>query len=227
MRKFIFPLVIGLGGIAVLLWLGFWQLDRLGWKLDVIDEINARVAADPVPLPATVDPDADNYLSVIMQGAATGDEIRFLDSGTAAGTGHRIISAFETADGRRVMLDQGLLPLYAEDGRVLTDEVTVQGNLIWPDDISEQAPEGDEWYARDVSAMAQALNTDPILVVLYAASEYDERLSPLPVDTRNIKNDHLEYAITWFLLAVVWFAMTSFYVARSIRPKEAGRQKED
>ncbi len=56
-------------------------------------------------------------------------------------------------------------------------------------------------------------------MLLYAASQYDERLTPLAVDTRNIKNDHLEYAITWFLLAVVWFSMTGFYVVRSMRPK--------
>jgi surfeit locus 1 family protein len=219
MRQILFPLVIGLGGIVVLLWLAFWQLDRLEWKLGIIGDINARVAADPVPLPTVPNPDADNYLTVIMQGAATGEEIRFLDSGTAAGTGHHIISAFVTADGRRVMLDQGLLPLYEDEGVALTTEVTVQGNLIWPDDISRQAPIEDEWYARDVPAMAQALGTEPLLVVLYAASQYDERLTPLAVDTRNIKNDHLEYAITWFLLAVVWFSMTGFYVMRSMRPK--------
>ena len=219
MRQILFPLVIGLGGIFVLLWLAFWQLDRLEWKLGIIGDINARVGADPVPLPAAPNPDADNYLTVIMQGAATGEEIRFLDSGTAAGTGHHIISAFVTADGRRVMLDQGLLPLYEDEGVALTAEVTVQGNLIWPDDISRQAPIEDEWYARDVPAMAQALGTEPLLVVLYAASQYDERLTPLAVDTRNIKNDHLEYAITWFLLAVVWFSMTGFYVMRSMRPK--------
>ncbi|MCW1949917.1 MAG: SURF1 family protein [Octadecabacter sp.] len=221
MRKFLFPLVVGLGGLVVLLYLGFWQLDRLEWKLGVIADIETRLAADAVPLPEDPTFETDNYRTVIMQGAATGDEIRFLDSGTAAGTGHRIISAFETVDGRRVMLDQGLLPLYSDDeDEALTDEVTVQGNLIWPDDISEQAPQDDEWYARDVPAMAQALGTEPVLVVLYAATQYDDRLTPLPVDTRNIKNDHLEYAITWFLLAVVWLAMTSFYSARILRQKD-------
>lgn len=221
MRHILFPLVIGLGGIAVLLWLGFWQIDRLDWKRGVIRDIETRVSQDPVPLPQVVDVESDNYLTVILKGAATGDEIRFLDSGTAAGTGHRIISAFETTDGRRVMLDQGLLPLYADAGPALTTEVTVQGNLIWPDDISTQAPVGDEWYARNVAAMAQALAAEPVLVVLSAATEYDERLTPLPVDTRNIKNDHLEYAITWFLLAVVWLSMTLFYMARTLRQKRA------
>ena len=125
MRQILFPLVIGLGGIVVLFWLAFWQLDRLEWKLGIIGDINVRVAADPVPLPAVPNPDADNYLTVIMQGAATGEEIRFLDSGTAAGTGHHIISAFVTADGRRVMLDQGLLPLLLLElkGKADNDEI--------------------------------------------------------------------------------------------------------
>lgn len=220
MRKFLFPLVVGLGGLVVLLYLAFWQMDRLEWKLGVIRDIETRLAADAVPLPDDPTFETDNYRTVIMQGTATGEEIRFLDSGTAAGTGHRIISAFETVDGRRVMLDQGLQPLYSEEGEPLAEEVTVQGNLIWPDDISEQPPQDGEWYARDVPAMAQALGTEPVLVVLYAATKYDDRLMPLPVDTRTIKNDHLEYAITWFLLAVVWFAMTSFYTARILRQKD-------
>lgn len=213
-------MIIGLGGIAVLLWLGFWQLDRLDWKRGVIADIDARLAEQPVPLPATPTEAEDGYRSVIFEGAATGQEIRLLDSGTAGGTGHRIISAFETTAGRLIMVDQGLLPLYADAAVPFTGTVTVQGNLIWPDDISEQPPEGDEWYARDVSAMAQVLGTEPLLVVLAAASDYDPRLIPLPVDTRNIKNDHLEYAITWFLLATVWLSMTIFYVARAARRKD-------
>jgi len=223
MRRLFFPIVIGAGGIAILMYLMVWQLNRLEWKEGVIAEIETRLAAPPVPLPVEVTSDADNYRTVIMQGAATGDEIRFLDSGTAAGTGHRIITAFETSQGRRVMLDLGLLEINdaeAQTADPLTETVTVQGNLIWPDDVSEQAPDGDEWYARDVAAMARALDTDPVLVVLSAASAYDPRLTPLPLTTRTIKNDHLEYAITWGLLAIVWLAMTIFYVARGMRRKD-------
>ncbi len=223
MRKLLFPVVIGLGGLGILLWLGFWQLDRLEWKEGVLAEIDARLAQDPVPLPVEVSPEEDNYLSVIMAGRVTGEEIRFLNSGTSAGSGHQIISVFETVDGRRILLDQGLLPFNDEaaaNADPLTAEVTVQGNLIWPDDGQTEDPVGDEWYARDVAAMAEALNTEPVFVVLSAATEYDPRLTPLGVDTRSIKNDHLEYAITWFLLAVVWLSMTIFYVVRALRQKE-------
>ena len=223
MRKQLFPLVIGLGGIAVLLWLGFWQLNRLDWKEGVLAEIDARLAEPPVPLQERVLPEVDNYLSVIFEGAPTGEELWFLDSGTAAGTGHHIISAFELSDGRRIMVDLGLMGINdaaAQAAAPMTDTITVQGNLIWPDDPNDTPPVGKEWYARDIVGMSEALATEPVLVQLTAASQYDERATPLPIDTRNIKNDHLEYAITWFLLAAVWLSMTIFYMVRQTRRKD-------
>ena len=51
-RKVIAALVFGLGGVAILLALGIWQVQRLAWKTEIIDRIEARLAADPVPLPA-------------------------------------------------------------------------------------------------------------------------------------------------------------------------------
>lgn len=224
MRKLLFPLIIGLGGIVILLRLAVWQWDRLEWKEGVIAQIEQRLREDPVPLPADPDASDDNYRTVIFEGRNSGDELRFLDSGTAAGTGHRIIAAFETAQDRRVMVDLGLLGINdraAQGADPMTDPVTVQGNLLWPDDSTDKAPDGDEWYARDVAAMAQALDTEPVLIVLSAASDYDSRVTPLPVDTLSIKNDHLEYAITWLLLALVWASMTAFYLFRVLNRKDA------
>jgi len=46
----ILPLLFGVAGVAVLLWLGFWQLDRLAWKEARLDTIRAKMAAEPDPL---------------------------------------------------------------------------------------------------------------------------------------------------------------------------------
>jgi surfeit locus 1 family protein len=70
------------------------------------------------------------------------------------------------------------------------------------------------WFARDVPAMAAALGTDPVLVVQRERTELGSPISPLPVDTSAIPNDHLQYAITWFSLAAVWSAMTFFFLRR-------------
>ena len=66
-RTFLF-LLFGLAGIAVLVSLGVWQMQRLAWKEGVLAEIEARITAPPVPLPAAADPEADKYLPVEMTG---------------------------------------------------------------------------------------------------------------------------------------------------------------
>jgi surfeit locus 1 family protein len=39
-------------------------------------------------------------------------------------------------------------------------------------------------------------------------------VTPLPIDTSDIPNDHLGYAITWFSLAFVWAIMSGFFIIR-------------
>ncbi|NVK59690.1 MAG: SURF1 family protein, partial [Rhodobacteraceae bacterium] len=68
--------------------------------------------------------------------------------------------------------------------------------------------------ARDIGAMAETLGTEPLLVIARSVAPGDPNIDPLPVDTGGIPNDHLQYAITWFSLAVVWLIMTAYYIAR-------------
>jgi surfeit locus 1 family protein len=62
--------------------------------------------------------------------------------------------------------------------------------------------------------MSAALDTKPVLVVARAMSFEDGGVTPLPVDTARIPNDHLQYAITWFSLAAIWTAMSLYFVRR-------------
>ena len=171
MARLIFPIILGLGGIVVLLFLGFWQLDRLGWKEGILADINARMTA-----------------------------------------------------GRRILLDQGLIALEAKDAPRSFAALEGTGNLVWPDDVNSSTPAPDLdkniWFGRDVEAMAAILETLPIMVILNNATGLDARVAPLPVDSAGVKNDHLNYAITWFLLAIVWAIMTLFLITRILRNKD-------
>ncbi|WP_377507711.1 SURF1 family protein [Octadecabacter sp. R77987] len=224
MARLIFPLVLGLGGIAILLWLGFWQVDRLAWKEGVLADINARLAAAPLAVPDDPGAARDAYMAVEFAGVPVGEELHVLTSGTAQGTGYRAITALQLQDGRRILLDQGLIALDAKDAPRSLGPLNGTGNLVWPDDVNASTPAPDLgkniWFGRDVAAMAAALDTLPIMVVLNNADGLDARIAPLPVDTSGIKNDHLNYAITWFLLAVVWAIMTLFWITRILRTKD-------
>jgi len=220
MRRNLFLIIIGLGGAAILLWLGFWQMQRLDWKLDVIAGIDARIGAAPVVLPDAPDPAADAHLPVAVTGTLGAEYLRVLVSQKEIGAGYRIISVLDTGT-RRVMLDRGFVPVARTDIPVHADSVTVQGNLQWPQETDGFTPAPDIaaniWFARDVAAMAQALEAEPILVVARQTSFDDAPVQPLPVDTAAIPNDHLQYAVTWFSLAAIWVLMSGAFILRARR----------
>lgn len=221
MSKYIAALMFGVGGIAILLWLGFWQVQRLEWKTTILNDIDARIVAKPVTLPAEPDPVDDRYLPVIAAGRFTGEEIHVLFSIKGKGPGYRILSVFEAQE-RRVLVDRGFVPTDQKAAPRPEKSTSVTGNLYWPEEIDSFTPEPDQkaqiWFARDVPRIAELLNTEPLLIV--ARSDTGDGVTPVPVDSATIPNDHLQYAITWFLLALVWFGMTAFLIWR-IRQRTA------
>lgn len=222
LRKLAFPLILGLAGCGVLISLGLWQVERLAWKEAILTDIDARLSAPHKPLSSFVNEAQDEYTRVMVTGQPTGAELHVLDSGTAAGTGYRVISKVETPLGA-IMVDQGLLALDNKDAAPLTRQMRMTGTLLWPDDQNGSTPPPDLakniWFARNVPDMARALGTLPIMVVASQSDPADPRLTPLPITTAGIKNDHLEYAITWFLLAGVWAIMSLYLIRRTLRPR--------
>jgi surfeit locus 1 family protein len=214
-------LLLGLVGGAVLVGLGVWQLQRLAWKEAVLEDIENRIYAVPVEVPANPDPERDRYLPVHVSGQTGPRELKVLVSTHQQGAGFRIITALDTDDGRRLLLDRGFVPDEARtDVRPPTD-VTITGNLHWPEErdrfTPDNDPEGNWWYARDVNVMAAELGTEPVMIVSRLETGGDPSIMRLPIDTSHIPNDHLGYAVTWFGLAIVWLGMTLLWLRRIAR----------
>ena len=224
MSRVLFLIIIGLGGAAVLVSLGVWQMQRLAWKEGVIADIEARIVAAPVALPQNPDPVEDAYLPVSVSGRFIGDTKRVLVSQKTIGAGYRLITAMETDQGR-ILIDRGFLPVDAEASETPQETVSVTGNLQWPQETDSFTPapdlENNIWFARDVPALAETLETRPILIVARDVSADDPAVTPLPVDTSRIPNDHLQYAITWFSLAAIWLAMSFLFFLRRRRGQTA------
>ncbi|PWK60694.1 SURF1 family protein [Roseicyclus mahoneyensis] len=218
MGRVISVLVFGAVGVAILVSLGIWQMQRLAWKEAVLADIEARIAAAPVAMPDAPDPEAERYLPVRATGVIGEATVRILVSQRRIGAGYRLISALETAEGRRVLVDRGVLPVAEALPPVPEGAVTVTGNLHWPVERDGFTPENDLaeniWFARDVAALADHLGTEPLLLIAREISPSEPSVTPLPVTIENIPNDHLNYAITWFLLALVWLGMTLFLLWR-------------
>ncbi len=222
MNRLIFPLLLGIVGVAVLCSLGVWQVQRMHWKNEMLADITARIGGDPVAVPANPDPEADRYRPVFAEGSFTGAHVYVLSGQKGVGAGVRVVSVLQTTDGRKILVDRGFLP---EDQKAKPLGVTtarITGNLMWPRDSDAYTPPPDPksgmWFARDAVAMAQALATEPTFIV--AREPTGDGIEAMPVDTSTIPNDHWGYAITWFLLAAVWVVMTVGLVWR-IRQRKA------
>ncbi|SNT75144.1 SURF1 family protein [Paracoccus seriniphilus] len=211
MRRILFPAILGIVGCAILISLGMWQLRRLAWKEAMLEQIQAGIEAPAVPLPEKIDPSM-KYMPVTVSGTTTGDEIDMLSGSKDQGGGYQIISRFVTDTGRAIMVDRGFVPQEMRHLQRGPTRLVVQGNLHWPAEVSSSTPKPnlDEniWFARDVPAMAEVLDTEPVLVVASFVEGDAQGVQPIPVAIDGIPNNHLSYAMQWFMIAAVWAGMT-------------------
>ena len=153
-------------------------------------------------VPADPTPDADQYLRVARRRAAIEPgELDVYTSAPARGVGYRVIVPLALADGRRILLDRGFVPIGEKDAPRRLGPIAVEGSLAWPQETDRFTSPPDRakniWFARDVPLMAEALGT--------AAGDAGRRRRATTRRRRcrcrstvNIPNDHLQYAITWF-----------------------------
>ena len=223
-RRMITPLIFGLGGLAILISLGVWQIQRLHWKEGLLAEIHARIAADPVAVPASPDRARDNRLSVTAEVTLDGREAHVLTSRKFAGPGYLVIVPARLADGRQVMLDMGFIPEAEKNAARPAGRMRIVGNMLWPEEVDSFTPdpnfEKNIWFARDAGKLAQAFGIaqpDPYIIVVRQVVQGGYHTEPVAIGV-DVPNDHLNYAITWFSLAFCWLGMTAYLLWR-IRQK--------
>ncbi|RED18129.1 SURF1 family protein [Pontivivens insulae] len=216
------PLLFGLIGCAILISLSIWQFQRMQWKEGLIAAAYEGLAAAPVPLPENPTEAKDEYTPVLLDGEILAGEVHVLTSRPGQGPGFTIIAPFQTADGRRILLDRGFVREAEKDATRPLGPIAGPAVLLWPDESDSYTPAPDLarnfWFARDVTPMAEELATLPILAVITEA-QLDGAPRPLPV-TVNFRNRHLEYTVTWAGLAVAWAFMTGVWITARERGTE-------
>jgi len=219
-RRLILPALFGLIGTAILIALGVWQLDRAGQKAALIADMEARLVGAPDALPDSPDPEADNYRPVRITGRFQPLQTYVLSALKGQGPGFRVIGAVQTEGGRTILVDRGFLPEARRIDLGLPDAElqTLVGNLQWPNDADSFTPGYDRaddlFFARDVAPLAEHLGTEPVLLVLRASNPPHPLIQPMPVDGVSIPDNHLGYAVQWFLMALAWAGMTVFFLWR-------------
>lgn len=226
-----------LAALAVLVGLGLWQLQRLHWKQGLLAQIEARTKGPPITLKDAValaregrDP---NYYRVRVDGRFHHAKERYLYAVSDGRVGWHIITPLETEDGDMVLVDRGFVPDELKDpsSRALgqVDKlVTVTGIVRSPEIqgpfIPDNEPEANRWFWRDLAGMARSAL--PAGAIQVAPFFLDADKSEVPGgwpeggQTRlETTNNHLQYAITWFLLGACLLIVYGLY-ARSLYRRE-------
>ncbi|NBB82242.1 MAG: SURF1 family protein [Alphaproteobacteria bacterium] len=204
--------VFAIPALAILIGLGTWQLQRLEWKTELLDRIDSRLAAEPAPLPATVDdPDRWDYRPVTLDGRFDHDaELRLVARTLDGAVGVQLITPLiRPDDAEPVLVNRGWAPEADLDAVArpvgpisLTGVAQLPPQRGWLQPDNE--PAANQWYWTDPPAMADAAGLDRVApVIVYAADADPDRL-PVGDQVRvDIPNNHLDYALTWYGLAVV------------------------
>lgn len=227
-RPLVGPTIATIVALAILIGLGTWQIERLHWKLGLIANITHRMAAPPSAPPAEdtwskLDLKTLEYHHLKLQGHFLNkDELYYFTQNDDGEPGFDIITPFVLDSGATVLVDRGYvpeankLPDTRAEGQI-EGETTLtgvarapqtRGYFSAPDDIAKNM-----WFTRDPAKMGAALKLSRV-APFYVEADATPNVGGLPVGGRtqvHIRNEHLQYAITWYGLALVLFVIYFVY----------------
>jgi surfeit locus 1 family protein len=224
--------------LAILLTLGTWQLERRAWKEDLLARIAALQDAPAEPLPVVLRRLAEGrdieFTRVQAVCAELKPRVVYLYALHDGQPGWRPVVACRLAESAHgaLLIDLGFQPGEAAAPPrpqivALTAGAPVVGVLrrpsppAWFERLAPREPSADRsrWFRRDIEGMARAIgvsNPAPLMLMLETPSGGPGLVrAPLPA---SIPNRHLEYALTWYGLAL---ALAAVYIAKLLRDRKA------
>jgi surfeit locus 1 family protein len=232
------PSLVALAAFVVLIGLGTWQLERKVWKEKLIAAMDKRLVASPVDLPEApewprLNPDNAEFRRVKFHAQfLEGRGVWVYVAGSALRNdikepGYFAFQPARLDDGRTIIVNRGYVPI---DQTIpwRGGSVDVIGYMRWPEarpwGLSDTNAASDTWFVRDQRAMAAAKGWGDV------APFYVDQESPVPPGGLprpaalkvNLRNDHLQYAMTWYGLAAVLVGMFSVWLIARRRGSAEG-----
>ncbi|MGB0631113.1 MAG: SURF1 family protein [Alphaproteobacteria bacterium] len=207
--------VCAVPALMLLVGLGIWQLQRLEWKEAIIAERAERAAAAPLAIGEVPDDTWKNFehRRVTLRGRYLHDREMLIWNKVRHGqTGFDLITPFSLEGGDSVLVHRGWVPRAwpngvverrRPDGVVALTGVLRDGGKATPW-VPDNNPVQGEWFFADVAAMAKSARmSDARPFLVRVTPDAEERGYPKgPHASYKIRNRHLEYAVTWFGLAL-------------------------
>lgn len=220
------PTLFTVPALIILVILGTWQLHRLEWKRTLLHEIATNMARPPAAFPDRLENPGDwSYRRVRLSGVFDhAREIYLFAPGPKGGAGYQVITPLHRDRGVSILVNRGWVPARLKDPAAraagqLKGVVALTG-LIRPEAQPNMfspanRPDQNIWYWRDIPSMARHLDMPVASVVVDADATANPGGWPQGGQTIiNIPNNHLDYALTWYGLALVLVVIYVVYHRR-------------
>ncbi len=220
------PTVAAAAGVGALLALGSWQVHRLHWKDALIAARAASLAAPPLALDRLAGAELAPFRRVRLRGRFDHDrEMHLLARVHRGRAGVEVVTPLRLGDGGYVLVNRGWAPSGRADPRAsppdrMPGEVEVAGILRRPGRanrwVPDNRPDRGVWHYVDPAAMAKSAGLAAVgPFVVEAGPAPNPGGYPIGGRTRTrLPNDHLQYALTWYALAVGLAAVYALYLRR-------------
>ncbi|MEP0519836.1 MAG: SURF1 family protein [Hyphomicrobiales bacterium] len=244
-RRFLWPALLCVFAFAVLMSLGTWQVYRMHWKEALIEDVTARLSADPIALPAAnqwtnLKPEEYQYTRVSITGRFQHKQqqksymvVSNPKGGRYGGQGHWIMTPFELQSGKLVWVNRGFVPNAFDDSDITTEfqeDVTLTGLMRQPEIATFATPgnsdgfDGNIWFVRNPAAMTAVAKLDggnvaPFFIDLDADAGV---LLPQSGETRvQFENRHFGYVLTWYGIALTLLGVFTAFAVREYKKSRA------
>ncbi|MDB9825942.1 SURF1 family protein [Candidatus Pelagibacter sp.] len=201
-HKFLFTFFVSFF-IIVLLSLGTWQLIRLNWKIELINQIKSSLKDEPISL---FDTSQKNYLRIKTKGSINYERQIYLYNLNEKGEpGFEVVSPL-TTNNENYLLNRGWIPFDKKNNKIINkvDESNIIGILKKQTKANMFKPKNDissnYWFTLNREDIFKFTGKKFSPYIIYLSNKNE--LPKPKLITANISNNHKKYAITWFSLAV-------------------------
>ena len=201
--------------LAMLLWLGTWQVIRLQWKAGLIHDLETRAHASAIAPPAAADALTMRFQRINASGIWMHHAEIQLTGRTFEGTaGYHVITPMKLDDGRVLLFNRGWVPQdyrlpqsrpsSLDQGRQSVDAIirlpAQKGYFVPENDI-----EGNDWFTLNIAEMTAHHGLAGVIDTYTADVLRPHGAYVLPIGAAvriDIPNNHLNYAMTWYGIAL-------------------------
>ncbi|MEM6897680.1 MAG: SURF1 family protein [Pseudomonadota bacterium] len=208
--------------------LGNWQVRRLAWKLDLIEAVETRAFAAEVAAPlGPVSEAADEYRRIEATGTFDHAASVRVKAVSELGLGRWVMTPLETPD-QTIWINRGFIPQNFT-GTLSTPEgpqrVTGLLRITEPEGtlLERNDPATGRWVSRDVAALSDMAGIEAAAYFIDA----DHAAAPAAwprggLTILSFRNNHLSYALTWYAMALFFFAAMAWVIWDRVR---SGRRR--